>query len=266
MNIFSAIIMGIVQGLTEFLPVSSSGHLVLLERIFGIYQNQILINVALHVATLCAVIIMFRKDIYEMVKHPFSKINKSLVISVIPTVIIVLIFKDIFEDSFSGYPTFGFLFTALILIICQSLVKSKIKMKDTSYNEEQPINVNYKTAILAGVMQGVAVFPGVSRSGSTISTLLISGTTRESAVKFSFLMSIPIIIASLVYELFKLPAQQVANWYYILVGFIFAFVFGLVAIKIMIRVVKNASYLGFAVYLIILSIFLTLNQFIYNWF
>jgi len=268
--------MGIVQGLTEFLPVSSSGHLVILEKIFNITENQIFISVALHIATLFAVIIVFRKDIYALLKKPFCHTNLMLAVSVIPTAIIVLIFKDVFENSFTAYPTIGFIVTAIILVICQILVKNdsvknkqanKKRLKDVKQSSYYDLSVNTKTALITGLMQGAAVFPGVSRSGSTICTLLFCNVKREDAVKFSFIMSIPIILSSMAYELFKLKETTLSvNWLNIAIGFIFALAFGILAIKIMIRVVKKANYMYFSLYLVVLSAFLLLNQFLLNWF
>lgn len=276
MNIFSSIIMGVVQGLTEFLPVSSSGHLVILEKIFKITENQIFINVALHIATLFAVIIVFRKDIISLIRKPFCHTNLMLALSVIPTVMVVLLLKGVLENSFTAYPTIGFIVTAIILATCQMLTKKEknnnppsknINIKNTEQSTYYNLSVTARTALITGLVQGGSVFPGISRSGSTICALLFCGVKRENTVKFSFIMSIPIIFASMVYELFKLQDTAFSiNWLNIAVGFIFALGFGILAIKIMLKIVKQANYICFSVYLILLSIFLLLNEYSLFWF
>lgn len=253
MTILVAIILGLVQGLTEFLPVSSSGHLVLLENIFGIENNVILFDVILHVATLLAVVIVYRKTIWELIKHPFCEKMQKLVFATLPTVIIALLFKSFFENSFSGELLYlGFLVTAIFLIIAQVV----------SEKEYQYRNLSYGNSIVIGVFQGLAIMPGISRSGSTITSAIVQGVRREQAAEFSFLLSIPIILASLFYECLKLPSSVVtipASCF--IVAFIVALISGIFSIKIMLKVVKKAKYWGFSAYLILLSVFLIVNKF-----
>ncbi|MBQ0017421.1 MAG: undecaprenyl-diphosphate phosphatase, partial [Clostridiales bacterium] len=251
-------ILGLVQGLTEFLPVSSSGHLVLLENIFGIENNVILFDVILHVGTLCAVIIVYRKTIWDLIKHPFSEKAQKLIFATIPTLIIALIFKGFFEKSFNGdFLALGFLTTAIFLIIAQV-----ISNKQYQYRE-----LDYKNAMVIGVFQGLAILPGISRSGSTITSAIVQGVRRDDAAEFSFLLSIPIILASLVYECIKIPGTTITiSFWAFLIGFIFSVISGIFAIKIMLKVVKKAKYQYFSIYLILLSIILFLNQFVFKWF
>lgn len=258
MTIWVAIILGLTQGLTEFLPVSSSGHLVLLENIFGIENNVILFDVVLHVATLLAVIIVYRKTIWELIKNPFCEKMQKLVFATIPTCIIALAFKNFFENSFSGNLLYlGFTVTAIFLIIAQVV----------SQKEYQYRKLSYGNAIVVGVFQGLAILPGISRSGSTITSAIVQGVRREESAEFSFLLSIPVILASLVYECFKLPNTVVAiPASCFIVAFIVALVAGVLSIKLMLKVVKRAKYWGFSIYLILLSIFLILNQFVFKLF
>lgn len=246
MTIIEAIILGLIQGLTEFLPVSSSGHLVLFGKIFGINGDFVLFSVIMHVATLLAVIVYFYKDIWELIKHPFSKNAIKLYIATIPTVLIVLLFKGFIEDSFGGaLLPFCFVFTAVLLIVSQILSKKVGK----------PIS---KTgAICMGIAQGIAVIPGISRSGATICTGLILGHDRKECAKFSFLMSIPIIIASMAYELlgvFKGEVVELVGVFQIILGFIFAFIVGLLSIKLMMKVVENLKLYWFSAYLAIIAV------------
>ncbi len=253
MSILVAIILGLVQGLTEFLPVSSSGHLVLLEKIFGVENNVILFDVVLHVATLLAVIIVYRKTILELIKHPLCEKMQKLVFATIPTCIIALLFKGFFENSFNGELLYlGFMVTAIFLIIAQIV----------SQKEYQYRNLSYGNSIVIGVFQGLAIMPGISRSGSTITSAIVQGVRREQAAEFSFLLSIPIILASLVYECFKLPGSTITiSAPCFIVAFIVALLAGVFSIKIMLKVVKKAKYWGFSIYLILLSIFLIVNKF-----
>ncbi len=258
MAVWVAIILGLVQGLTEFLPVSSSGHLVLVENIFGIENNVILFDVVLHVATLLAVIIVYRKTIWELIKNPFCEKMQKLLFATLPTLIIALVFKNFFENSFSGdLLSLGFSITAVFLIIAQVI----------SQKEYQYRSLNFGNAVVIGVFQGLAIMPGISRSGSTITSAIVQGVRREQAAEFSFLLSIPIILASLLYECLKLPGTVVtipASCF--IVGFFVALISGILSIKLMLKVVKRAKYWGFSLYLILLSIFLLVNKFALHWF
>lgn len=258
MTIWIAILLGLVQGITEFLPVSSSGHLVLLENIFGIQNNIILFDVILHVATLLAVVIVYRKSILELIKHPFSDKMQKLVFATLPTLIIALIFKNFFENSFSGnLLPLGFFITAIFLIIAQIV----------SQKEYQYRTLSFGNAIVAGMFQGLAIMPGISRSGSTITSLIVQGVRREQSAEFSFLLSIPIILASLLYECLKLKTTTVTiPISCFVIAFLVALVCGILSIKLMLKVVKKAKYWGFSAYLLILTTFLLLNQFVFKLF
>ena len=243
MGAVEAIIMGIVQGLTEFLPVSSSGHLVLMQRLFGITGENIAFDVAVHLGSLIAVIIVFRKTIWDLIKHPFSPLAIKLYLATIPTVLIVLLFKSTIEGSFTGdFFIVGFVLTIFILIISEYIAKK--------YKNEMPITKT--NAVILGIAQGLATLPGVSRSGTTISTGLIMGNRKSEVAEFSFLMSIPIIIASAIYELIFKMDYASFDIVPMLLGMLFAFVFGFIAIKWMLQLVRKANLLCFAIYLIIL--------------
>lgn len=253
MSLIVALILGIVQGLTEFLPVSSSGHLVLLQNIFGISSDVIIFDVILHLGTLFAVIIVYRKSILDLIKHPFSKKMRYLIVGTIPTVVIALLFKDFFENAFEGTFLFvGFLATSFLLLIANYCDK-----KNQTYK-----NIDYKKISVMGIFQGLAIFPGLSRSGSTTTSALVLGVKKEEALEYSFLLSIPIIFASLVYELIFSPiALNSLNMGQISIGFLSSLIFGIISIKFMIKIIKNNTYKYFAIYLIVLSIFLILNQY-----
>ena len=254
MNIIIALFLGILQGLTEFLPVSSSGHLVLFQNIFGLSsENNILFDVILHLGTLFAVIIVYRKTILDLIKHPFSKKMRMLIVGTIPTVLIALIFKKFFVNSFSGNFLFiGFLATSVLLIFSYYCEK----------HSKNPETMSYKNIIVMGIFQGLAIFPGLSRSGSTTSSALFMNVSKNEALEYSFLLSIPIILASLVYELlFSSVAVSTLEILPATIGFIASLIFGIISIKFMKKLVKNNTYIYFAIYLILLSIFLILNKY-----
>ena len=256
MSILVALTLGIIQGLTEFLPVSSSGHLLLLNQLFGINGDFLFVSIILHFATLLAVIFVFWKDILNLIKHPLSKQAINLYIATIPTVIIVLIFKKFIESSFENASLlpFCFMLTAVLLLITYFLSNRKNKA-DVEY--ENYCEIKRTSALAMGISQGLAVIPGISRSGSTICTGLILGENRKESAKFSFLMSIPIIIASMLYEIIfssSTASIQEIGILPLIVAFISAFLVGILSIKVMLKIVEKAKYYYFSIYLIILSI------------
>lgn len=238
--------LGIIQGLTEFLPVSSSGHLVLFGNLFGI-EESLFISILLHVATLLSIVVVFYKDIWQMIRHPFSKQTTMLVVATIPTCLIVLVLMPIIKQSFAGgLLPICFLISAILLLVSEQLSKKKEKKEMT-----------YKTAFIMGIAQGFAVFPGISRSGSTISAGLLSGGEKESVAKFSFLMSIPIIFLSLIMEVYEIATGSLKLQIQIMptiLAFVSAFVVGIFAIKLMIKLTVKSSLKWFSLYLVIISI------------
>lgn len=253
MNLIIIIILAIVQGATEFLPISSSGHLVLLYKIFNIDNNRILLSVILHLATLVSVVIYYRKSIIQLIKKPFCHTNIALIISTIITCIIAIILKSNIEDSFSGnYLSLGFVITAIILLISQILSYPK---QPFAHNITT-LNISYPKSIFIGIAQGLACFPGISRSGSTIASGLILKCNKNEITEYSFLLSIPIIIASTILEISELSSTNFALTFSILelfVGFITAIIVGILSIKCMTKLVSNQKLYYFSFYLIIIA-------------
>lgn len=241
-EIIKYIFIGFIQGLTEFLPISSSGHIVLFGSMFNL-DNLLLISVVAHIGTLFAVIFCYRKRLYTLIRHPFNKTNLNLIIATIPTVILVLLFNTFFESSFSTKTLiWGFLISTVLLFIA-----------DFKKDSMKPITK--RSALYMGLAQGLALLPGISRSGSTLVCGLLVGVEKNEALDFSFLMSIPIIIASAVYESFKLFSAQITiNWLGIFVVMITSFIFGILSIKIMLKLVKKNKLYFFSIYLIVLSL------------
>lgn len=248
MSIFFAIALGIVQGVGEFLPISSSGHLLLLNKMFGVESDFLCFSVMLHIATLCAIFIVLRKEVFFLIKHPFSKQARLICFATIPTVIIVLIFKSFFENAFSGsFLPFCFILTAFLLITTELLSRKKNFKKITT-----------KRAIIIGIAQGIAVLPGVSRSGTTIATAQLMGINKQQASKFSFLLSVPIIIASMIYEILDVILENKpffdVGLLPTIISFLTAFVVGIFSIKFMLKTFQKIKLWWFSIYLIIVGI------------
>lgn len=278
MNFFQSIIIGFVQGVGEFLPISSSGHLVLFYTLFNVTQDTVLLSIFLHIATLFSVIYVYRAQILKLLKNPFCKTNKLLVVATIPTVIIAIIFKSIITASFDlNFVIFGFLITAVILGIADYLSENQqimsanntlittkstyVKKSNTTIvsrssllkqvRDVTDIGISYKQAILMGLAQGIACFPGISRSGSTIATGLILKGEKGEVTTFSFLLSIPVIIGSLVFALFDLSSNSLRiSTGTLIISCLISFLVGIVSIRLVDKFVKKQKLSYFSFYLI----------------
>lgn len=259
MNILQAVILGLVQGLCEFLPVSSSGHLVLFQTFFGIEEGGLFFSTMLHVATLFAVLWAFRKTIAEILRHPLSKLPRYIVLATVPTVVITLLFKDFFESAYGGgLLGWGFLATSLILFL-----SSRIPVGKKDLAAMRP-----KDALLIGTIQGLAVLPGISRSGSTIAGGLFSGLDRGTAAEFSFLMSIPAILGATALQTLDLIQNGAENipWIPLLFGMLAAFLSGLAAIKWMLGLIKKGKLKVFSIYTLALGLFVLADRYVFHLF
>jgi len=229
------------------LPVSSSGHLVLFSKIFGI-EESLFVSIILHVATLLSIIVVFRKDIWQMIRHPFSKETIQIVVATIPTCLIVLVLMPLIKKSFVGnFLPLCFAISAVILFVAEVLSKKKSEKE-----------FDLKSAFLMGIAQGFAVFPGISRSGATISAGLMAGRNKKDVAKFSFVMSIPIVLLSLIMEIYEICSGILVvnvGFWPLLLSFVVAFLVGIFSIKIMIKLTSKANLKWFSAYLILISIF-----------
>lgn len=264
MSYIEAVILGLVQGLAEFLPVSSSGHLALLQQWFGIEEDNVLLfAVLLHVGTLISVLIVYWKDVWELIKElgltikdiftgkglrleerPTRKLGVMIIVATIPTGVIGILFNDFFDSLYNSVIPIGvgLIITGFLLILAERTGTSSRGIQQ----------MNYRNALFIGTVQGIAICPGISRSGSTLFGSLICNLDRKFAVKFVFLISIPSILGSAVMET---PAAirsglDTALIGPIAVGMIVAAVSGLVAIKTMIKIVssKKLSYFSYYVW------------------
>lgn len=247
MTIWCAIFFGALQGLTEFLPVSSSGHLVLFQNIFGIQADFLFFSVLLHLATLFAVVLVLWKDIKHLFLHPFGKEAQMLYTATLPTVLIVLFFQGFFESAFSGMLLpICFMITAVLLFLTEILAKKSSG------------KITFKTSFITGVAQGFAVLPGISRSGATICTAVLLGVDRGRASRFSFILSIPIILASMAYEILGAvtSGEEVLTLPILptILAFLSAFIVGVLSVKFMLGAFQKIRLWWFSIYLAILSV------------
>ena len=255
MNTFEAAILGIIQGLTEFLPVSSSGHLELAKAILGddsLPKESLAFTIILHFATALSTLVIFKKEILEIFKGLFqfqwneeTQFSFKIIVSMIPTAFVGLYFEQEISSFFDGQVLLvGFMLfiTALLLLLAD-------KAKDT-HNE-----VTFLNALIVGISQAIAILPGISRSGATISTSVLLGVDRSKAAKFSFLMVVPIIIGKVVKDLsggdIHFTSIEISP---MIVGFLTAFIAGILACKWMIALVKKSNLRYFAIYCAVIGL------------
>lgn len=238
---YTAIFLGLVQGLAEFLPISSSGHLLLFESLFGITDGGLLLTLILHLATLLAVVVVYRQRLWQMIRHPWSKATLQLVVATLITCSLVLAFHDVIDRLFNlQFLPFLFILCGVYLLL-PTMLKPKHNQRSWCH------------AVMMGFAQGVAVVPGLSRSGLTITTGRLAGMPTADATDFSFIMSLPIILASLVYELLRGGSLQALGLGSVTLAFVTAFVSGVLAIKFMLNITRKIDLRWFAVYLLILG-------------
>ncbi len=276
MEWFEAIILGLVQGLTEFLPVSSSGHLIIGRELLGVEaSDDVVFEVTVHAATVLSTIIVFRREIWSVIRalflkdglfrgiaHPSSFNDGTdyflkICVSMIPVFIVGMFFKDSVESMFSSVLTVGcaLIATALLLVLSDWL-PGYLRRRSTVSPAPSPRNgISWWQALVVGLGQAVAVIPGLSRSGTTISTGLLCGMRREDVAKFSFLMVLIPILGEAFLEIVggEMAASSISPLCLAL-GFIAAFVSGLFACRVMIALVKKARLYWFAIYCAVVGV------------
>jgi undecaprenyl-diphosphatase len=254
-EIIDSILLGIIQGLTEFLPVSSSGHLELGKAILGddsVPEESLLFTVVLHFATALSTMVIFRKDIYDILKGLFAfKWNEDtqfvakIALSMLPAAIIGFTYESEFAEMFGG----NIKLVGFMLIVTALLLYLADKAKNTDKK------VSFTNALVIGFAQAIAMLPGISRSGATISTSVLLGNDKTKAARFSFLMVVPLIFGKIAKDIFSGElTYDNSNFTSLTVGFIAAFISGLIACTWMISLVKKSKLVYFSIYCLIVGL------------
>ena len=255
MDFLEAIILGIIQGLTEFLPVSSSGHLELAKAILGddsVPEESLTFTVVLHFATALSTLVIFRKEVAEILKGLFqfkwnaeTEFSTKIILSMIPAVLVGLLFEKQLEALFGG----NILLVGIMLLVTALLLLLADKAKQTDKD------VSFGNALIIGISQAIAMLPGISRSGATISTSVLLGIDRTKAAKFSFLMVVPLIFGKIAKDLLSGDISfQSSEIIPMGAGFFAAFISGLLACQWMIALVKKSKLSYFSIYCAIVGI------------
>ncbi|MCL2702482.1 MAG: undecaprenyl-diphosphate phosphatase [Defluviitaleaceae bacterium] len=266
MSLLHAVILGIVQGITEFLPVSSSGHLALFHAAFDYAGDEsaaeLLFDVVLHMGTLVSVFIVLRKEIWALIRKPFQKTTALLIMATVPIIPAALLFRDNIDALRTNMPFLmvGFVITALLLFYADRVNKTHLtkEIKD----------VRLTDALVVGIMQAVAICPAISRSGSTTAASLFRKMKREDAAKFVFLLSIPSILGAAVMEgrgvitgAIELSAGDMINMAF---GFFAAVLSGYLAVNLVFKLIQQAKLRYFSFYLFALAAFVGVDTFLLN--
>lgn len=251
MDYIDAVILGIIQGLTEFIPISSSGHLVLTEHFLNIKMPGIMFELSVHMGTLLSVIIYFRKRIVRLVQSIFiadakedRKMVLYLIYGTIPVVIFVLLLRGTIEKTFGSPLATSFLLVVTGLILLSTAIPKKGEK-----------GINLIRAIMIGMAQALAIFPGISRSGISISAGLFAGIKPVKAAEFSFLLYIPAMFAALTYKNGELATGNIISAGEYIVGILVSFLTGLLAVYILLGLIKKGKFQYFGVYCLLIGIF-----------
>jgi undecaprenyl-diphosphatase len=246
-NLIRTIILGAIQGLTEWLPISSTGHLKIAEHFLGL-KVPILFDVILHVGTLIVVLVFFRKDIKNILsallrldfKTDYGKLIPLIIVGTIPTALIGLAFGEFIEGVFQG-----------LLPIATAFILCGVVLYSAKAGKEKTENIGYLAALIIGIAQGIAIIPGISRSGATIAVALLLGIKRERAFKFSFLISIPAILGALGLTLYTQSNELTTvglGWTEVLAGMAVAMLVGYFALKLLWKILVKKKFHFFALY------------------
>lgn len=251
MSIFEALILGIVQGLTEFIPVSSSGHLLIFHEIFGTDEGTLAFDVALHIGTLVALMLYFRKDLWQLARNVFAhnkegNLARLLLVATVPAAVVGLLLKDFIDTQLRSLVVVA---TGLLVVGIIMLLVDRIAQNRQSKDKE----ITNKQGILIGFGQALALMPGVSRSGASITTGLLVGLDRRTATRFSFLLAIPITAGAIFGMLLFEGATLAGEGLSLYAGMIASLFAGLFAIKFLLAVIGKVGLKPFALYRIILS-------------
>ncbi|MDW7674928.1 MAG: undecaprenyl-diphosphatase UppP [Bacillota bacterium] len=254
MGVWEAILLGLIQGLTEFIPVSSSGHLVITQAFLGIREATLTFEVLVHFGTFLAVVVVFYKDIINIIKNPLQKLTLLIIAGAIPTGLMGIFFKDFFTGLFESELVVGImlLVTGGILWITQKLPKGMKTDREMKVTD----------ALFIGVLQGLAITPGISRAGTTIFAGLLRGLDREYAARFSFLLALPVIFGATLLELKDLVGEPITGDLGLayLLGTLVAFISGYIAIKVLLKVLSDGKLYYFSYYCWLIGLTVIVRQ------
>ena len=247
---WQAIVLGCVQGLSEFLPISSSGHLVLFQRILALPQHDILFDVAVHLATVLAIVSVYRQKFFDLARQSWARPSSEggafvghLALGSLPAAGVGLLFRPQVEQLFSSLVSTGVGFLCTAALIGYAALKSK------STTHGRDVAIDWRVALVVGVAQALAMAPGLSRSGATIATALLMGVKPERAAFFSFSLAVPVILGAGVLKFLSVPQWSWQGAYVLLVGMVSAYVMGLVALRCVVALVVRSRWQVFAWYL-----------------
>lgn len=261
MSFLESFFLGAIQGLAEFLPISSSGHLAVAKEFLNLSEVPLLYDIILHLATLLAVVLVYHKTIWRLitvaVRFVFRKTDESdkedlrfilaIIVATFFTGLLGILLKDVVENLHVKYISLLFVVTGFVLLFSDKIAENK--------NRDNTIKL--RSAVIVGVVQGIAVFPGISRSGSTMAAGLFSGISRNKVAEFSFILSIPAILGALVLQLVGSETLKMnVTPFQLAIGFLTAFVTGVISLKLLTELLKKAKTKIFSFYLIPMGIIL----------
>ncbi|UOF89701.1 undecaprenyl-diphosphate phosphatase [Fodinisporobacter ferrooxydans] len=262
MNLWQSIILGVVQGITEFLPVSSSGHLVFVQKVLGVKDGALTMDVLLHLGTLVALVIVYWHSLWDIVRHPLSRFARLVYVAVIPTAIIGVLFQDVFDRLFENGGTLGveFMATGVILWFADGKKSRGKTIRQITYGD----------ACIVGILQGAAILPAISRSGLTITGALFRGFDRELAAHFSFLVSVPVILGATILEvkdLLESTGTPSVGLLPAIAGMVAAALAGYASIRYMVHAIQTKRLRVFSYYVWLVGGFVLFDQFVtHYWF
>ncbi len=245
MSLWEIVLLGIVQGISEFLPISSDGHLVIVESMLGHKTENLSLNIALHFGTLMSILLVYRKDIIPAFKQP--KLVLAIIVATLPVVIAALLFGKVFKEASNSsfIAGLGLLYTAGLLFLTPRIDSGTRTMQE----------INLRDAFFIGCLQALAPLPGVSRSGSTIVAALLLGVRRDAAANFSFYIAVPAIAGAVMKELLFDSPPMTIEFGNLAIGMFVAFIVGVVALRGLLRVVAARKLIWFGWYVLALAIF-----------
>lgn len=277
MELYQSVILGLVQGLTEFLPVSSSGHLVIFQRFFGLMEPEIFFDICLHIGTLVAVIVYFRHELYAIItavfkqgflflkkdisartayQDPNVKMAALIIFGLIPTAVLGLLIDKIAETLYASV-----LITGIMLVVTGTFLWTTRRFKS---DNDKDVEFTMKKAFIIGLVQGFSVIPGISRSGSTIVAGLFLGLDRELAAKYSFLMSIPAIVGAAILSLKDVESLSNISLEVLLPGILVSCITGYLALSFLVFIVKKGRLYAFAPYCWLAGLAAILSGYFFN--